>query len=411
MPSLLIRGGKFHGVTSNPTEPLHGINLAHLPCLENGFLLTEHGIIQKIGPIEEAPSRADQIIDAHGKHILPCWCDSHSHVIFAKSREEEFVYRIKGMSYEEIAAKGGGILNSADRLRELPESVLFEQASVRLHEVISLGTGALEIKSGYGLTTESELKMLRVIRKLKEAFPIPIKATFLGAHAIPREFKSNREAYVRLIIEKMIPKVADEGLADYIDVFCDRGFFDVDESERIIGTGVNYGLKPKIHVSELANIGGVQLGLKYGALSVDHLECAGSAEIDALSISSTIATLLPSCAFFMNLEYAPARALIDSGAAVALATDYNPGTAPSGSMPFVISLACLKMRMLPEEAINAATVNGAYAMELQDLVGVLAPGMFANVIVTKPMPSLAYLPYAFGSTQIDQVVIRGKVFI
>ncbi len=410
MSSLLIRGGTFLLTDPCPPKALRGKELAEIATIEDGYLLAENGVIKSIGPISEVPTRADQTIEASGKYILPCWCDSHSHIVFARSRDEEFVHRIKGMSYEEIAKKGGGILNSATALREMPESLLLEHASARLNEIITLGTGALEIKSGYGLTLESELKMLRVIRTLKETFPISIKATFLGAHAIPHEFKSNREGYIRLLIDEMIPKIVQEGLAEYIDVFCDRGFFDINESERVIEAGLRFGLKPKIHVSELANIGGVQLGIRQNAITVDHLECAGNEEVKSLSTASTIATLLPSCAFFINLEYAPARALIDAGASVALASDYNPGTTPSGNMSFVISLACIKMRMIPEEAINAATVNGAFAMELHESVGVLSPGKLANMIITKKMPSLAFLPYSFGHNLIDHVFIRGKQF-
>lgn len=409
MSSLLIRGGSVV-ISPRPDRPLRGAALAQLPLIPEGYLLVENGIIKAIGPVHEAPVRADQVIDAHGRFVLPCWCDSHTHIVFAKSREDEFVYRIKGMSYEEISAKGGGILNSAEKLRQMPESDLFEHASMRLDEMIRQGTGAIEIKSGYGLSVESEFKMLHVIRRLKETFPIPIKATFLGAHALPREFKANREGYIRLLIHEMIPRVVDEGLAEYIDVFCDKGFFDITESERIVEAGVQKGLKPKIHVSELANIGGVQLGIRQNAISVDHLECAGPEEVQALKNSSTIATLLPSCAFFLNLQYAPARALIDAGAAVALATDHNPGTTPSGNMQFVIALACIKMRMLPEEAINAATINGAFAMEVDGRVGCLAPGRTANVIITKPLPSLAYLPYAFGNNHVERVVISGRPY-
>lgn len=407
MSSLLIRGGTFVRTQAASVGPLRGAAMADLATLADGFLLAENGVIRAMGPLSEAPERADKVIDAHGRFVIPAWCDSHSHIVYARSREEEFTMRIRGLSYEEIAANGGGILNSAARLREMPEEELYEQALARLHEVISFGTGALEVKSGYGLDADSEYKMLRVIRKLKEVSPIPIKATFLGAHAIPMEYRSNREGYVRLLIEEMIPHVVAEGLAEYIDVFCDRGFFTIEESERILEAGTRAGLKAKIHVSEIDNIGGVQMGIRHNALSVDHLECAGSEEIAALSQSPTIATLLPSCAFFLNLGYAPARGLIDAGAAVALATDYNPGSTPSGNMPFVLSLACIKMRMLPEEAINAATVNGAWAMELGQSAGHLGIGAVASCIVTRPMPSLAYLPYAFGSSHIESVVIGG----
>ncbi len=407
MGSLLIRGGTLVQTRKDVDVPLRGAEMSQLPLFDNGFVFAEDGVITAIGALSDAPERADVVVDGTGRFILPCWCDSHTHLVFAKSREEEFVMRIRGMSYEQIAAEGGGILNSARRLQDVSEDVLFEDALARLHEVMSFGTGAIEIKSGYGLTTESELKMLRVIRRLREISPIPVRSTFLGAHAIPAEYNHNREGYIKLLIDEMIPRVVNEGLAEYIDVFCDRGFFEIDEMDRILNAGIAAGLKPKIHVSEIANVGGVQSGIRHGAVSVDHLECAGRDEIDALHLSSTIATLLPSCAFFLNLNYAPARALIDAGAAIALATDYNPGSTPSGNMPFVLSLACIKMRLLPEEAINAATINGACAMEFHDIAGTLAPGMRANIIITHPMSSLAYLPYAFGSNHIAQVLING----
>jgi imidazolonepropionase len=381
--------------------------MSDLSLLHNGYLLAEDGVIKSIGLLTDAPERADHIVDTSGKFVFPGWCDSHSHIVYAQSREEEFVMRIRGMSYEAIAAAGGGILNSAEKLQRMSEELLYMQALERLEEVIRHGTTALEIKSGYGLTMESELKMLRVIRRIREHTPILIKSTFLGAHAIPGEFRENREGYIKLITDSMIPRIADEGLAEYIDVFCDRGFFTIEESERILDAGVRAGMRPKIHVSEIDNIGGVQMGIRYNALSVDHLECAGPEEVTALSQSDTIATLLPSCAFFLNLGYGPARALIDAGAAVALATDYNPGSTPSGKMPFVLSLACLKMGMLPEEAVNGATINGACAMEVHDQAGSLAPGMLANLFVTTAIPGPAFIPYAFGGDHVHQVFVRG----
>lgn len=407
MGSLLLRGGTYLLASSAPGSPLRGGDLSQCPVLENGFLLAENGVIVSTGPLAECPESADEIVDCTGRLILPNWCDSHTHIVFAKTREEEFVQRIKGLTYEEIASAGGGILNSALRLRETSEQALFDTAAHRVHQVISMGTGALEIKSGYGLSVESELKMLRVIRRLKETFPIPIKSTFLGAHAIPREYRTDREQYIRLIIGEMLPQIHGEGLADYIDVFCDRGFFDIAESKRILEAGARYGLKPKIHVSELADIGGVQMGIRQGAVSVDHLEVATAQDVQDLAASPVIATLLPGCAFFINLQYAPARALIDAGATVALATDYNPGTAPSGNMSLIVSLACIKMGMLPEEAIQAATLNGAFAMECADVAGSLSPGKLANVIITEPAVSVAYLPYAFGTSHVWRVYIRG----
>ena len=329
--------------------------------------------------------------------------------MFAKSRESEFVDRINGLSYEEIARRGGGILNSARKLAQTSEDELFESAYRRLNEIIRYGTVAVEIKSGYGLTVEGELKMLRVIRRLKEQSPIPIKATFLGAHAMPVEFRDNREGYLQLITDEMLPRIADQGLADFIDVFCERGFFTTNEAEHIIEAGAAYGLPAKIHVNQLANSGGVQVGVRNGALSVDHLECIGDEEIELLAASDTMSTLLPSCSFFLNAPYPPARALIEKGARVALATDYNPGSTPAGRMSFVISLACIKMKMLPFEAINAATINGAHAMQLQDTCGVIDTGRTAALIITPPLSSLEYIPYAFGSDHVAKMVLGKEV--
>lgn len=387
-----------------------GSGMAKLDTIRGAFLLIEDGIISDFGPMDNCPDYSGESADLSGRTVLPAWCDSHTHIVFAASRESEFVARIKGKTYEEIAAAGGGILNSAKRLEIASEDELFESAKRRLDEVINFGTGAIEIKSGYGLSYASELKMLRVIRKLKDISPIPVRSTFLGAHAIPANYKNDRQAYVHLVTEKMLPDIVQENLADYIDVFCDRGFFTPEETEIIIEAGAKHGLKAKIHANELGLTGGVQSGVKMNALSVDHLECMSSDEINCLLSANTIPTLLPSTAFFLNLEYAPARKMIDAGLGVTLATDYNPGSTPSGKMAFVIALACIKMKMLPEEAINAATINGAYAIELEEQLGSITKGKIANLIITKPIPSINFLPYAFGSDVIDKVLIKGKEF-
>ncbi|MBK8193731.1 MAG: imidazolonepropionase [Lewinellaceae bacterium] len=411
MSGLLIRNIQTLVQAETRRRPVvKGAGMAEVPVVHDAFLLIENGLIAAFGPMTDCPERADQVIDAGGKTVFPCWCDSHTHIVFARSREEEFVDRIQGLSYEEIARRGGGILNSARRLQETDEDDLFESALGRLHEVIGYGTGAIEIKSGYGLSTDSELKMLRVIRRLREVSPVPIKATFLGAHAVPVAYKDRREEYIDLIINDMLPRVAAEGLADYCDVFCDRGFFSVEETGRILEAGWRYGLKPKIHANELDYSGGVQAGIAHRAVSVDHLEYTGDAEIEALLNSDTLPTLLPSCAFFLGIPYPPARQMIDAGLPVVLATDYNPGSSPSGKMPFTISLACIKMKMLPGEAINAATINGARAMELEADYGSIAVGKVANVFISTPIPSLAYLPYAFGSNLVDTVILQGKVW-
>ena len=408
--SILIRGLKYAIQTRQmPDAPLRSADMGKLPARENVSILIRDGRIEDIYDGEAMPGNVDVIVDGTGRYALPCWCDSHTHLVFARSREEEFVDRINGLSYEEIAARGGGILNSARKLRATTEDDLLASTRKRLKEVMGFGTGAIEIKSGYGLSVEAELKMLRVIKRLSDESPIPIKATFLGAHALPIEFAENRQGYLDLIIDQMLPVIAEEGLADYVDAFCERGFFSLEETEKVMVAGAKYGLRPKIHVNQLTNGGGVQLGVRHGALTVDHLEHIGPDEIDLLGKSETIATLLPSCSFFINLPYAPARELIDSGAAVALATDYNPGSTPSGKVPFLLSLACIKMRMTPAEAINAVTINGAHAMEVQDSSGVLAIGRPARIIITRPMSSLAYMPYAFGSDHIEKVVISDEI--
>ena len=392
---------------------LHGNNLSNLPCIKNAYLIIEDGKIKGYGKMENLPSitahpSSPTINDVHGAYILPCWCDSHTHLVFAASREEEFIDKIKGLSYAEIAAKGGGILNSANKLNSMSEDALFNAALQRLHEVIALGTGAIEIKSGYGLSVESELKLLRVIQRLKALDLIPVKASFLGTHAYPLEYKNNHEGYIKLVINEMLPNIAKETLADFIDVFCEDGFFSAEESKRICEAGIQYGLRPKLHVNQLNSIGGIEAAIELNALSADHLETMNDDEIATLSTSATIGTLLPTAAYFLRMQYPPARKLIDAGAALALASDYNPGSSPSGNMNMVVSMACIQMRMLPEEAVNAATINGAYAMQLQHETGSITIGKKANLIFTKPVPSLAYLPYSFGNNLIDKVMINGR---
>ena len=392
---------------------LRGSEMNNLPVLENAWLLLENGLIKDFGSMSSIPSHISNLISkisAQGKFVIPSWCDSHTHLVFAASREEDFVMKIEGKSYEEIARAGGGILSSANKLALATEDSLFESACIRIRDIINQGTGALEIKSGYGLTLESELKMLRVIKRLKSAFPIPIKATLLAAHAYPRAYKNNHKDYINLIINEMLPLVAKEKLADYIDVFCERGFFSVEETDQILSAAAQYGLKPKIHANQLSVSGGVQIGVKHGAISVDHLEETDTDVLETLANSPTIATLLPSCSFFLNIPFANARGLMNNNTAIALASDYNPGSTPSGNMNFVVSLACIKLKMMPEEAINAATLNGAAAMELSAEVGSIAIGKRANLFITREMPSLAYLPYSFGQLQIETVILNGEIY-
>lgn len=400
------------GVHPKETSFLRGSKLNQLPVLENAWLLLENGLIKDFGPMESVPSSGAKFetLNAKGRFVFPSWCDSHTHIVFAAPREEEFALKIAGKTYEEIAAAGGGILNSANKLQQATENELFESASVRLSDMIKQGTGALEIKSGYGLTVESELKMLRVIQRLKAAFPIPIKASLLAAHAYPAEFKENHKGYIDLIINELIPQVAHEKLADYIDAFCEKGFFSLEETALILEAAAKYGLKPKIHANQLSVSGAVQLGIKHQAISVDHLEETDEEVLTALSKSNTIATLLPSCSFYINIPFANAKGLIEHNAIVALASDYNPGSTPSGNMNFVVSLGCIKLKMTPEQAINAATINGAAAMELSEQVGSIAIGKKANLMITRPMTSLAYLPYSFGQSQIETVILNGKIY-
>jgi imidazolonepropionase len=409
--TTLISNIKLLVNTREQHRLLRGKELAHLPCIEDAFLIIEDDHIAEYGSMKDVKFRVADFTshyDAKGKIILPSWCDSHTHLVFAGSRENEFVDKIKGLSYAEIAAKGGGILNSAKKLNATSEDELYKQSYKRLQEVMALGTGGIEIKSGYGLSVEGEIKMLRVIQRLKRNSPIPIKATFLGAHTIPIEFKENRQNYIDLIINEMLPVIANEKLADYIDVFCEENFFSPQETELICNAGKAIGLKPKIHANQLSVSGGVQTGVKLGAVSVDHLESMDENAISSLANSSTVGTLLPTAAFFLGMPFQPARKLIDNNCAIALASDFNPGSSPSGNMNFVVSLSCIQMKMLPEEAINAATINGAYAMELQNEVGSITVGKKANLIITKETPSLAYLPYAFGTNLIDKIVLNGE---
>jgi imidazolonepropionase len=389
-------------------DRLSGDEMATVPSIENAWLMIRDGKIEDWGEMAECPAFDGETIDASGRLVLPGFVDSHTHIVFAAPREQEFVDRIRGLSYEEIAKRGGGILNSAARLHDTPEDELFASAMKRVVEVIGQGTVALEIKSGYGLSVEDELKMLRVIRRLRDTLDFPVKATFLGAHAIPARYKEDRAGYIRLVMEEMIPAVAKEGLAEYIDVFCEKGFFTPEETKAIVLKGKEYGMKPKIHANQLYRSGGVQAGVETGALSVDHLEEMGEEEINALKGSDTIATLLPGAAFFINTPYPPARDMLNAGLTLSLASDYNPGSAPSGNMQLMMSLSCVKMRMTPEEALNAATVNAAAAMEISATHGTITPGKAGSVIITKPVSSLAYLPYSFGTNLVEFTVINGK---
>lgn len=392
-----------------PRKWVAGKEMAALRCIDNAFLLIEDGKIANFGPMEKAPQAGVAArIDAKGGMVLPSFCDSHTHLVYAGSREIEYIDKIRGLSYEEIAKRGGGINNSAKRLHETSEEELFEGAMARIEEIVHRGTGAVEIKSGYGLNTEDELKMLRVIGRIRETGRLTVRATFLGAHAVPLEYKGRQGEYVDLIINEMIPRVAAEDLAEFIDVFCDEGFFTPEETERMLMQGMKYGLKPKIHANELARSGGIQAGVKYGALSVDHLEYTGDEEIAALLESDTMPTLLPGAAFFLGMENPPARKMIDAGLPIAMASDYNPGSSPSGDMKFVVSLGCVKLRLLPEEAINATTINSAYAMGLSDTHGSICRGKVANVYITVPIPSYEYIPYAYTARLVDRAFINGQ---
>lgn len=379
-----------------------------LPTLKNAFLLVEDNTIIDYGLMQNAPNSIDNIIDCNGKMILPTWVDSHTHIVFAGNREQEFVDRIKGLTYEEIANKGGGILNSAKKTQETSFEDLYQQSAKRLEEVMTLGTGAIEIKSGYGLTVDSEIKMLSVIKKLKENYSIPIKSTFLGAHALPTEFKNNKKGYIDLIINEMLPKITKENLVDFIDIFCEKGYFTVEDTEQILEAAKKYGLRSKIHVNQFNSIGGIKIATKHNGLSVDHLEILNDDDLHYLKNSETMPVGLPSCSFFLGIPYTPARKIIDNGLPLALASDYNPGSTPSGNMNFVVAAACIKMKLTPEEAINAATINGAYALNISNKVGSITRGKLANFIITKEIPSYGFIPYSFGSNLIDSVFINGQ---
>ena len=409
MTTLFINIKELIQVRELDVMKVCGKNMGILPIIKNAFLIIKDDVIIDFGSMNTLGiKKSDKVIDLTGKLVLPTWCDSHTHLVFADTREEEFVNRIKGLTYQEIAEKGGGILNSSKKLQNKPEKELFEDAAIRLKELIKNGTGAIEIKSGYGLTFESELKILRVIKKLKENFSLPIKATFLGAHAIPNKYKEKRAEYIQLIIDKMIPEIAKEKLADYIDVFCEKGYFTTTETNQILKAGRKYGLIPKIHVNQFNSIGGVKVGVKNNALSVDHLEVLTDEDLSILSKSDTMPVALPSCSFFLGIPYTNARKLIDTNVPMAIASDYNPGSSPSGNMNFVVSLACIKMRMTPEEAINAATINAAYALNLSNKIGSISKGKVANFIITKPIKSYSSIPYAFADNYIEKVYLEGK---
>ena len=397
-------------VRETSISKVSGVEMAILPTIKNAFLILKNDLIEDFGSMENLPEiKADKIIDATGRIILPTWCDSHTHIVYAGNREQEFVDRINGFTYEEIANRGGGILNSAKKLNTTSEEEIYEQSKLRLEEVMQLGTGAVEIKSGYGLTVEGELKMLRVIKKLAENYPIAIKATFLGAHAFPLHYKEDKQGYIDEIITKMLPEIAQNKLADYIDVFCETGYFSVEETEKIMEAGIQFGLTPKIHVNQFNSIGGIQSGIKFKALSVDHLEIMNPEDIEALKDTETMPVALPSCSYFLSIPYTPAREMIKAGLPLALATDFNPGSTPSGNMNFVVATACIKMKMTPEEAINAATINGAYAMGLSETHGSITKGKKANFILTKPISSYYQIPYAFGSNLIESVFLEGAI--
>lgn len=409
---MLIKNIKtLVGILPQGVLRLCGSEMNTLNSLDNAYLMVEDGLIKEFGKMDQCPDYKGDTIDASGKMVFPSFCDSHTHIVFAGSREGEFLDKINGLSYEEIAKRGGGILNSARLLHETSEDELYRQALRRLKMVIGFGTGAIEIKSGYGLSTEDELKMLRVIKRLSQATPATVKATFLGAHAFPQEYKNGREdEYIDLLCNEMLPKVAEQQLAEYVDVFCDKGFFSVEQTARILETAQKYGIRGKIHANELDFSGGVQVGVRYNALSVDHLESSGEKEIEALKGSETMPTGLPGCSFFLNLPYAPLKQMINSGLSVALATDFNPGSTPSGNMKMVLSLACIKMRLTPAQAINAATINGAYALGISDTHGSITAGKAANLFITTEIPSIAYIPYSYTEPMVDTVILNGKIY-
>lgn len=410
MKKIIINIRELLQIRETAVDKVAGAAMAVLPKIDHAYVIIENDTILDFGSMENCPDTSNfEVIDATGQVVLPTWCDSHTHLVYAGNRVQEFVDRINGLSYEEIANRGGGILNSAKRLNETTEEQIYEESIVRLEEVMKQGTGAIEIKSGYGLTVEGELKMLRVIKKLAENYPIKIKSTFLGAHAFPMAYKENHSAYIDLIINEMLPKIAEENLADYIDAFLETGYFSVEETERIMEAGKKYGLPAKIHVNQFTAINGIEACVKHDAVSVDHLEIVTDEDIEILKNSNTMPVALPSCSYFISIPYTPARKMLEAGLPLALATDFNPGTTPSGNMNFVVATACIKMKMTPEEAINAATINGAYAMGISDTHGSITRGKKANLIITKPIPTYYQLPYAFGSDLIDKVMIEGEI--
>lgn len=406
MKTVIYNIGTLAGILPEGTLKLEGEAMGHVECLNDAYLVIEDGIITDFGIGWDDADSADEYIDAKGGYVMPCFCDSHTHIVYAGCRDGEFRDKIAGLSYEEIAARGGGILNSADLLHDTSEDELYEQAMGRVREIMAMGTGAVEIKSGYGLTVEDELKMLHVIRRIKETAPLTVKANFLGAHAVGRAYRGRQSEYVDLVCNEMLPAVAAEGLADYVDVFCDEGFFTIEETDRILAKAAEYGIRPKIHANELGVSGGVQVGVKHNALSVDHLEQTTETEIEALRDSGTMPTMLPGCSFFLGIPYGNAKGYIQAGLPVALASDYNPGSSPSGNMRFVMALGCIKMRLTPEQAFNACTINSAYAMGVSETLGSITRGKKANLIITKPIPSLAFIPYSHQTPIIEKILLH-----
>ena len=410
MSLLIINIKELLQIRPEGVHYVSGSEMSQLPSIENAYLHLNDDTIIDFGPMGDLDEwNADEVIDAKNKYVLPTWCDSHTHIVYSGHRDGEFVDRINGLSYEEIANRGGGILNSAKRLQETSEQDLYEQSIKRIKEVMTMGTGAIEIKSGYGLTKDAEIKMLRVIKRIKDAFPIKVRATFLGAHALPLSYKNNKDGYLDLVINEMLPEIAKNRLANYIDVFCEKGYFSLEDTDRILTAGRKFDLVPKIHVNQFNAFGGVAIGVKHKALSVDHLEELNQEDIEALKDSNTMPVALPSCSYFLSIPYTPARRIIDAGLPLAIASDYNPGSTPSGNMNFVVSTACIKLKMTPEEAINAATLNGAYAMGISSTYGSITKGKKANVLITNEIPSIGYLPYAFGDNHIDTVIINGEI--
>jgi len=412
MPKLLIKNIKtLVQVREQNVIKVCGAEMKQLPCIHDAWLAIDNGKIADFGKMEDFPGITDwaglEVVDATGKIVMPCYADSHTHIVYAGNREGEFIDRINGLTYEEIAKRGGGILNSAKKLRETSEEELFQQSLIRFNEIISQGTGAVEIKSGYGLNVEAELKILRVIKRIKDLNIIPVKATFLGAHAIPSEFKENKQGYIDLIINEMLPAVSEEKLADYIDVFCEKGYFSAEETKKILQAGVKHGLIPKIHAEQLSHSNGLKTAVECKAVSVDHLEFCNDEDIALLKNSETMPTILPGAAFFLNLQLPPARKMIDAGLPVAFASDYNPGSSPSGNMNFMMSLGCIDYKLNPEEVINASTINSAYAMGMSEEVGSITPGKRANIFITKPISSYGFIPYSFGTNLIEAVYLNG----